>query len=296
MSLSAKLDLAHLEVNWRAWWPERFAQLRSQMLARVDSAVIAWSLERLELMHGGDIAIVCAARRDDRDVVLKVNPELPEETGVRDEARGLAAWARSGAAVELLAQRDEGLTLLLERLRPATSLGLAVADPCERLRVLGTLARELHKVPPPAEICHLRDSSEARDWLERLARDPEAKECAELLADERVALLHTDLHIDNTLYDGARWRVIDPKPHLGPPEADVFGLLSLGVDLPDDSSAQALVLEWTRVYADAAAMNLELLRRWARIRALASARRAEALGDSWAGYLRALVAALATRR
>ena len=70
--------------------------------------------------------------------------------------------------MKLLAQRDEGLTLLLERLRPATSLGCGVADPRERLRVLGTLAHELHSVPPPPDIGHLRDSSQAREWLDWL--------------------------------------------------------------------------------------------------------------------------------
>jgi streptomycin 6-kinase len=29
------------------------------------------------------------------------------------------------------------------------------------------------------------------------------------------------LHVDNVLWDGQRWRIIDPKPYLGDPHADI---------------------------------------------------------------------------
>jgi len=57
---------------------------------------------------------------------------------------------------------------------------------------------------------------------------------------ERVPL-HGDLHFRNVLFDGAEWRLIDPKGVMGPPAYDLANLFINPWDRPEIVLAEGRV-------------------------------------------------------
>lgn len=262
--------------NWRAWWPDQVEAAAADARARVAGAVAAWELTDVTPLAGGEVAIVVAARSPRGDVVLKVNPRVRSESEIfATEARALAVWVRAGTAPRVHATRDDGLTLLLERLRPGTTLEATERDPERILAVLGSLGRRVHQPVPDTEFCRLGAGTEAASWRAALAGTREGDELARLLepaAGDR--LLHIDLHCLNALRSGDDWAVIDPKPHLGDPHADVFAFL-YGPPLDDLPADRAVARERVRglatIYARAAALDVDRTLAWLRLRALTTA-------------------------
>jgi hypothetical protein len=85
---------------------------------------------------------------------------------VASEARTLAFWRSTGAAIELLERDDDGFTLLLERARPGTPLLQSGLSWDEMLVDLGRLARRLNLArsqfarawAPPQNARQMRDA------------------------------------------------------------------------------------------------------------------------------------------
>lgn len=256
--------LRDLAQRWLRYWPTTDVTLMTaDVEARLVSAGAAWELGPMEPLPGGNVALTCAAG----DVVVKVLPRAhPQEAQMRGEGEALAHWRETGAAVELLDRRDNGMTLLLRRLKPATTLDEATSDYDRQLVEVGTLVRRLHEAgPPPSRL------PGSEQHVEAFRRLPDAQLQAEIDAliastAEPVAV-HADLHGGNVLRDGDRWVAIDPKGVRGDRHLDIWLLVCPQAPaLPDDpAAAGAEAMRRVHVYADAASLDPARAAAWARV-------------------------------
>jgi streptomycin 6-kinase len=269
--------------------------------ARLDAAARAWGLDDVAPLPDGHVALVCAATRAGRPVVVKVQPRGERvHPALTAEGDALAFWQPTGAVVPLLGRRDGGTTLLLARLRPGAAA--SALPPHQRLAVLGGLAWRLHAAgAPPATIPEV--AARTAGWRPALAAEPGA--LAELDRLEATSgapvLLHGDLHGGNALDDGGTWRVIDPHGLRGDPHFEVWALMEPAAPAlppaPRDAAAEAA--DRLRRYCAAARLDPGRAARWLRLRALAEALAVERAGPArgadaaWAARLRRLAAALA---
>lgn len=278
--------------RWAEYWPELDPQkLAADVRERCGAAVEDWRLSGLRPLEVGAVALVCEATRAGEPAVLKLSPGgHRDEVQVRGEGEALRFWAPSGAAPRVLATRDRGLTLLIERLVPGTPLDGSGLGWEERLPLLGEVAARLHAAPGRPPVGCISMSEFAADWRRALAGQPrllaELDELAAPAADD--VLVHADLHGGNALLHNGDWKAIDPKGVRGDRHADVWALLDPDVPaLPPEPGAA-----WRRVetYAEAAGLDPQRAGAWTRVRALAEA---SAITDpAWAARLRALADAL----
>jgi streptomycin 6-kinase len=279
-AISCKFHCKRLAGLWEGYWPDTDpADLAADIEHRLAAATAAWGLRSIEPLDGGVVALTCAATRHGRPVVLKLNPRgHSDDAQLAGEGDALAFWRPTGAAVDLLDQRDDGFTLLLERLQPGHALEAAGLDLEDRLAEIGRLVARLHTAgPPPRSFVHVRDF--APSW--------EIPESGEEL------LTHLDLHAGNALRTSEGWKVIDPKGVRADRHADVWALIDPLTleDFPrDPGQAAATAARWLERYARAAEMDLEKAREWTRIRAGAEAR--EVSDPGWAAALRRMADAL----
>jgi streptomycin 6-kinase len=280
-AVSCKFHCKRLTELWRGYWPDTdAADLAADVDERLAVATAAWGLTGVEPLDGGEVALTCAAERNGRPVVLKLNPRgHRDDRQLAAEGDAMAFWRPTGAVAELLDQRDGGFTLLLERLKPGLTLDEAGLSAEARLTELGRLAATLHQAgPPPISFMHL--SEFAPDW--DVPRN----------SGEEV-LTHLDLHGGNALRADGCWKVIDPKGVRADRHADVWALIDplMLESLPESrGQARASAERWLRCYAEAAEMELDRAREWTRIRAGAEAR--EVHDVAWAAALRRMADAL----
>jgi streptomycin 6-kinase len=276
--------------HWAEYWPERDPhELAADVRTRFEAALEAWRLSDPRPFPSGAVALVCEVAGAEGPLALKVNPgghrDVPWLVG---EGEALRFWEPTGAVARLLGTRDDGLTLLMERLLPGTALDDTGRPFEERLEMLGGLAAELHRhVPDRGGYISLSDF--LADGRAALADRPELlDEIDELLrpGDDDV-LLHADLHGGNVLRHGDRWKVIDPKGVRGDRHADIWALIE-----PDAPALPEPRAAWTRVtrYAEAAGMDAQRAGAWTRVRAYMEA--AQVTDAGWAARLRDLGAAL----
>lgn len=254
--------LRDLAPRWQRYWPEAdvnaiVADVRSRMVAAIE----AWDLGAVVRLEGGVGALTCAAGGR----VVKVLPRLhPEEAVMHGEGEALVHWHETGAAVPLIDRCDDGMTLLLKRLAPATTLDDVPYD--EQLAVAGDLVARLHAAGPPPE-----SLPSIEHYVEPYRRvgDPELD--ALLASTERSVAVHADLHGGNVLRDGGRWLAIDPKGVRGDPHLDVWLLVCPQAPLlPEDDPARELRRR-IEVYCDAARLDPERAARWVGVIARAEA-------------------------
>jgi streptomycin 6-kinase len=248
--------LRDLTERWRRYWPgSAIEAIEADVRERFGAACEAWSLGQPQPLTGGVVALTCATS----DRVLKVLPRFhPEAEDMLSEARTLRAWRGCDASVELLDERDAGMTLLLERIRPGTTLDDAVVDYDEQLAIVGSLVQELHAASEPP-------------------------------------LAHGDLHGGNVLRGADRWVAIDPKGPGGDRYADVWLLVCpQAPPLPEtanDASAEAL--RRVAVYARAAGLDPGSAARSAAAIAAREARlSADSAFEAWPQRLERLTEAL----
>jgi streptomycin 6-kinase len=175
-----------------------------------------------------------AIRADGTEVVLKVgvpNPELLTEIAALqfDEGYGMA---------RLLEAEPERGILLLERLKPGTTLA-SLADDRQATTIAAGVMRQLWRPLPPDH--PFPSVAKWAKGLERLRQHYQGGtgpfptylvEAAERLFDDLIAsmaepvLLHGDLHHENILAAGRQpWLAIDPKGLAGEPAYEVGALL-----------------------------------------------------------------------
>jgi streptomycin 6-kinase len=191
--------------------------------ALVAHASERWGLEVGEPFEGGYAAWVAPAEgADGVSYVLKV-PYPDSES--KPEPDGLRLWDGNGV-VRLLEWDEATRALLLERIRPGTSL-LDLADPEEALEVACGLLPRLW-IAPPSGHSFVTTQESAASWAADIERmhdadlDPALQRAAvaafELLAgyDGECVLLHQDFHRGNVLRaEREPWLAIDPKPLVG---------------------------------------------------------------------------------
>jgi hypothetical protein len=265
-----------LAPRWTAFWPGLDVRAAAaDVVARLEDAAAVWGLRDLRVLGGGNVALVCAAHRGGRPVVVKVHPRgHPGEAELRAEAGALAFWERTGAVPGLLGSRDDDLTMLLDQVRPGTALDAAGVDFDRRLVELGRLAARLHAAgAPPADALPI--AAYARDWREALGGDREslAELDALLVPAATDVLVHADLHGGNALIGTDGWKAIDPHAARADPHADVWGLLDPLVPPLPEAAADAARTARSRVARYAAAAGLDPARAtaWTRVRARATA-------------------------
>jgi streptomycin 6-kinase len=259
--------------NWRVWWPAHADELAADMRVRLPAAVRAWGLGRLTRLHGGEVALVFAAQTPRGDAVLKLNPRIEGETDeLAGEPLALDLWSSAGAAPRVLGSRDDGHTILIERVRPGHNLRDTGAGALEIVTTLGALCPLIHLTGQERRFRALRDGADIDSWRHQLTGTRERDELERLLEPGRGdRLLHIDLHWLNALRGPAGWLVIDPKPVVGDPHADVFAFFD-GPPLaavPDGlRAAREHVHTLIDAYAHAAGLERDRLQAWVRIRAL----------------------------
>ncbi len=288
----------HVLENWRDSLPEDAEDIIADVRDRLAAAIDAWQLTDLVPMPGGEVALVFAVSSPSGEAVLKVNPSLAGEVDVlAAEPRALGLWSGLGIAPQVYGTRDDGMTMLLERVRPGMTLREATTDSLRVVEALGALCPSLHQQVRPGLFCRLADGPEANAWRRELVGTRECDELERLLrGSSEDRLLHTDLHCINALRSGDRWVVIDPKPHLGDRHAEVFAFM-YGAPLRDiprrGAAGREHVRRLTSAYANAACLDRDRVIAWLRVRALAVALWAHREEPDWARELFHLLETLA---
>lgn len=254
--------LRDLAPRWQRYWPGAdIERIVTDVRERLTAALDAWDLSNPEPLRGGAGSLTCGAG----DSVVKVLPRFhPEEQAMHGEAEALAHWRETGVCVPLLDRRDGGLTLLLRRLRPATTLDDRPYD--EQLVEAGKLIASLHAAGPPPE-----SLPPIQVYVEpyRRAADPELDQL--LATTEREAAVHADLHGGNVLRDGDRWLAIDPKGVRGDPHLDVWLLLCPQAPALPEADAAGELRRRIRIYCEAAGLDPQRAERWIGVIARAEA-------------------------
>jgi streptomycin 6-kinase len=194
----------------------------------------------------------------------------------RHEADALRHYDGRGA-VRLL--QDEPGALLLERLRPGTSLW-QLQDDDEAARVVAGLLEQLWHAPAEGHPFRtlagdaMRWSNEIREAGAALRR-PFERELADLggtLAAELAqsqgeqVVLHQDLHGGNVLRaERSPWLAIDPKPLVGEREFDLASLIRDTRERIDER----LVRRRLDLLSELLGLDRERMRCWAIVHALA---------------------------
>ncbi|MFD6425439.1 aminoglycoside phosphotransferase family protein [Streptomyces sp. NPDC060198] len=222
------------------------------------------------ITHGGIGVVVPVRRRSEGAAVIKVSFPHP---GNVHEPDGLAAW-RGRGAVLLHARDDERFAMLLERAGTST---LAESEHSDTVAaVAGALSRRL-AVPAPAGLPRLRERADI--WEEELRSDAELMPDAvpdraldharatvrELGRCQPDTVVHGDLHGRNILRaDREPWLAVDPKGYAGDPAYDAGTLLkSRAFSLIDSVDLRRAVNRTLDIYAEAAELDRERVRRWA---------------------------------
>lgn len=231
-----------------------------------------------EVLHGGVGVIVPVRRRAEGTAVLKVSFPHP---GNVHEPDAFAVWGGRGAV--LLHERDdERFAMLLERAE--TSTLAEIEDPDEVVMVAGRLNRRL-AVPAPPGLPRLRERADT--WGERLREDAEELTPAlpRRVVDAAVAtahelgraqpdvLVHGDLHARNILRAAREpWLAVDPKGCAGDPAYDGGTLLkSRAPAILEADDFDKAVRRVVDVFAEAAEVDRERVRRWAQFHAVLDA-------------------------
>ncbi|MEV4436531.1 aminoglycoside phosphotransferase family protein [Streptomyces sp. NPDC049585] len=246
--------------------------------------IVAELLERWEctpdgeVTHGGVGVVVPVRRRTGEAAVMKVSFPHP---GNVHEPDAFAVWQGRGAV--LLHERDDArYAMLLERARTTTLAEIGDGD--EVVTVAGRLSRRL-AVPAPPGLPRLREQAGA--WVEELRKD--ARElthalprpvvdaavatAAELGGTQPDTVIHGDLHARNILRaDREPWLAVDPKGYAGDPAYDGGTLLkSRALALAGADDLPRAVHRTIDVFAEAAELDRERVRRWAQLHAVQAA-------------------------
>ena len=232
-----------------------------------------------DVMHGG-VGVIVPVRRDGTPpAVLKVSFPHP---GNDHEPDAFAAWGGRGA-VALYERDDTRYAMLLERAQPVTLAEAADGD--EVVAVAARLGRRL-AVPAPDGLPRLsdragewedalrKDAAELTHALPRPVREAALATVRELGREQPDTLVHGDLHGRNILRaDREPWLAVDPKGYVGDPAYDAgalmktraYALAGAGEDL---GRAVHRIVD---VFAEAAELDRERVRRWAQLHAVQAA-------------------------
>ncbi|WP_328404732.1 aminoglycoside phosphotransferase family protein [Streptomyces sp. NBC_00390] len=232
-----------------------------------------------DVMHGG-VGVIVPVRRPTGGGTAVLKVSFPHPGNVY-EPDAFVAWRGRGAV--LLHERDDKcFAMLLERVR--TSTLAEVEDGDEVVTVAARINRRL-AVPAPPGLPRLREQADA--WEEQLRKDAEElpHTLSRHVVDAAVAtvrelgrvqpdiLIHGDLHARNILRaDREPWLAVDPKGYAGDPAYDGGTLLkSRALTLLEADDPPKAVHRILDIFAEAAELDRERVRRWAQFHAVQAA-------------------------
>lgn len=233
-----------------------------------------------DVTHGG-VGVIVPVRRDHTPpAVLKVSFPHP---GNDHEPDAFVAWGGRGA-VSLYERDDARYAMLLERASPVT-LDEAV-DGDEVVTIAARLGRRL-AVPAPDGMRLPRLSDRVGKWedelrtdaaelthaLPRRVLDAALATVRELGREQPDTLVHGDLHGRNILRaEREPWLAVDPKGYVGDRAYDAGALMkSRAYALAGAADLRGAVHRIVDVFADAAELDRERVRRWAQLHAVRAA-------------------------
>ncbi|GAA5012691.1 hypothetical protein GCM10023317_50180 [Actinopolymorpha pittospori] len=250
----------------------------------VDELLQHWNCVPDGPVASGKVGIVVPAKSASHgEVALKVSFPHPANLYEPD---AYETWQGHGA-VALLERDDTRFAMLLERIGPSKPYEVLPVD--EAMAVAGALVRRL-AVPAPSNLPRL--TAITAEWTETIGRvadrttdrlpasvvDAALETVWDLCSNQPDTMVHGDLHFNNVLR-GVRepWQVIDPRGFAGDPAYDAITLLrttavggrELGFIDPDDFEPG--ILRWLTIFAEAAELDRDHVRRWAQARCLANA-------------------------
>ncbi|MER5787088.1 aminoglycoside phosphotransferase family protein [Streptomyces sp. NPDC001980] len=260
---------------------DRGAAWITELPATVEDLLRCWDcVPDGEVTHGGvGVIVPVRPRSSGRPCVVKVSFPHP---GNVHEPDAFEAWAGRGA-VRLHRRDDARFALLLERAHLSTLAALESDDETV-MTIAGRLNHRL-AVPAPPGLPRLRDRADA--WAAELrenaaelshALPPRVVDTAvattrELGRTQPDTLVHGDLHARNILRaDREPWLAVDPKGYVGDPAYDGGTLLkSRALNLMQCDDLPKTVHRLLDVFADAAELDRERVRRWAQFHAVQAA-------------------------
>lgn len=213
-----------------------------------------WSLKNISLVCESPLANLYQVELVSGDLAaLKLFTPL----GIKDEWAGvlLLSWYGGKGAVEVLEAKDGALLMpwltggslmMLCDDGRVEEAAMTIADLSVLVREQGAPAPQLPSIETRFdalfEFCETRIPNDNLVTF-HLAKDVAASMLAQV--EERVPL-HGDLHFRNVLFDGAQWRLIDPKGLIGPPAYDLANLFINPWDRPNivlaDGRAERLAI------------------------------------------------------
>lgn len=228
-----------------------------------------------DVLHGNVGLIVPVRRQADGPAVLKVSFPHP---GNVYEPDAYVAW-RGRGAVNLYEHDDKQFAMLLER--ASTSSMVDLEDGHEAAAIAGQVCHRLAIAAPP-HLPRLRecagtwqeeirkDACELAHGLSQRALDAALATARELGRDQPDLLIHGDFHATNILRaEREPWLVVDPKGYAGDPAYDGGMVIKwrplrvLGPDALREAARRGL-----DIFADAAELDRERVRRWAQFHAV----------------------------
>ena len=249
--------------------------------ATVDDLLRRWDcVPDGEVTHGGvGVIVPVRLRSSARRCVVKVSFPHP---GNVHEPDAFEAWAGRGA-VRLHRRDDARFALLLERAHVSTLAALE-SDEETVMTIAGRLNHRL-AVPAPPGLPRLRDhadtwAAELREnadgvshTLPRRALDAAVATVHALGRAQRDSLVHGDRHARNSLRaDREPWLAVDPKGYVGDPAYDGGTLLkSRALSLMHSADLPRTAHRLLDVFAEAAELDRERVRRWAQLHAVQAA-------------------------
>jgi streptomycin 6-kinase len=228
-----------------------------------------------QALHGAVGIIVPVRRRAAEPAVLKVSCPHP---GNVHEPDAFAAWAGRGA-VRLLERDDLRYAMLLER--AGTSTLAELPDGNQAAAIAGRISRRLAIPAPPGlpRLCEdaprwelelRQDAARLPGLLPKYAVDAAIATAGELGRDQPDLVVHGDFHARNILRaEREPWLIIDPKGYAGDPAYDAGMPVKWRPfrSLTGDDLRKA-VRQALDIFADAAGLSRERVRRWAHFHAV----------------------------
>ncbi len=197
------------------------------------------------------------------------------------EPDAFAAWGGRGAVL-LYERDDDHFAMLLERIQPATLAERTDGD--EIAAAAGRLSRRL-SIPAPPELPRLAD--QADNWEAELRQgavdfpgalpgavvDAALAVVDDLGREQPELLVHGDFHARNILpAEREPWLAVDPKGYVGDPAYDGGTFLGpRALALIEAEDLMKALRHELDVFAEAAELDRERVRRWAHFHAVQKA-------------------------
>lgn len=230
------------------------------------------------VLHGNVAVIVPVLRRADGPAVLKVSFPHP---GNVYEPHAFVAWCGRGA-VSLYERDDARFAMLLERAGMSSLVDLEDGD--EAAAIAGRLSRRL-AVPAPPGLPRLRDwagvwqeeiladAGALAHGLSRRAVDVAVATALELGNDQPDLLIHGDFHATNILAaEREPWLAVDPKGYAGDPAYDAgMPIKWRPLRVLKSDALRTAARRGLDIFAEAAELEPERVRRWAQFHAVKGA-------------------------